>query len=96
MEVGTVGATEQPASGNVAAEENQKSGKKYKRVKVHGRVPLEYWSDIFSSFISPLRDNKPKIEISIEVEGEIDGATVDQRGIRESAEQIGLDVDAEE
>lgn len=73
--------------------------KNYHRVRVHGRVPLENWSDMFASFISPLRGHKPVINIDITVEAmpgsEIEGKIVDQGGIRESAKQIGLDVDVE-
>ena len=72
--------------------------KGYRRVRVHGRVPLENWADIYASFVRPLVSHKPKItiEISVDVSAghEIDGKLVDQGGIREAAKQIGLDVEA--
>ena len=35
------------------------SGISYRRVRIHGKVPLEHFSDIFSSIIRPLVNHKP-------------------------------------
>jgi len=71
----------------------------YHRVRIHGKVPLEHFSDIFSSFIRPLVNHKPKIEISIEASAIggvfIDGKIIDQGGIKEAANQLGLSVEIE-
>ena len=75
------------------------SGISYRRVRIHGKVPLEHFSDIFSSFIRPLVNHKPKIEISIEASAIggvlIDGKTIDHGGIKEAASQLGLSVEVE-
>jgi hypothetical protein len=63
----------------------------YKFTKIYGSVPLDQWSELFRSFISPLRTHISNIEISIEAKssnGEIDSRTVGN--VEESAKQLGM------
>jgi hypothetical protein len=77
-----------------------KTGKAFKSITISGKVAPENYSQIFSSFVQPLINNK--IEIKIEIKGKATDAspisenTQNYKIAKESASQLGLTFSVEE
>ncbi len=77
-----------------------KAGKAFKSITISGKVAPENYSQIFSSFVQPLINNK--IEIKIEIKGKATDAspisenTQNFKIAKESASQLGLTFNIEE
>ena len=75
------------------------SVKKYKKVTISGYVPLENYSQLFTSFINTLKNNNLKIEIKFTAKSTDtlplteNSATI--KSVKESASQLGLDFEVE-
>lgn len=76
------------------------STKTYKKVIISGSVPIENYSQLFSSFVNTLRNNHLKIEVSFTASNSPASPLTDNspivKSVKESASQLGLDFDAEE
>lgn len=74
--------------------------KKYKRIVIHGHVPIENWTQLFTSFVNILKGNNLKIEISFTAKSTATNPLTENSptisSVRESASQLGLDFDTEE
>ena len=73
--------------------------KKYQRVVVSGKVNLENYADIFRSFVQPLAKNPLTIEIKITARSTEANPITENSPMfkipKESAQQLGLDFEAE-
>lgn len=80
-----------------------KAGKRVRRVKIKGNVPLDSWADVFRSFVSPAARMNPKrlrLGIDLEIESQ-DDRPLDEndptfKSMQESARQLGLGLEFEE
>jgi hypothetical protein len=76
-----------------------KGHKTFKSVKISGKVSVDNYSQIFTSFIVPLKDNRVEIEISIKGKNtEANPLTENSKTykiIKESASQLGLKLEKE-
>ncbi len=74
--------------------------KTYKKVQISGQVPLENYTQLWTSFVQTLKNNNLKIEISFKASSTSanplteNSATI--KSVKESASQLGLDFDVEE
>jgi hypothetical protein len=80
-----------------------KSGKAIKKIVISGVVPLESWSDLFRSFVSPAAKMHLKhlrLGIQFEMESSADQPLCEDdpaiKAMKESAQQLALDLDFEE
>ena len=73
--------------------------KKYKKVTISGEVPIENYSQLFSSFINTLKNNHLKIEIKFSAKSTESNPLMENsaiiRSVKESASQLGLDFEVE-
>jgi len=73
--------------------------KKLHRISISGKIPVENYNQIFTSFINPLRDNHPEVEIIIRAKStvakELFENSMEINSIKESAKQLGLDLSIE-
>ena len=71
--------------------------RKIKRIAIHGTVPLENYSSLFTSFINPLKDQGIEIEIKISAKSTpskpMTENSVEYKIAKESAKQLGLNFD---
>ena len=73
--------------------------KTYKKVTISGNIPLENYSQLFTSFINTLKNNNLKIEIKFTAKSTDslplteNSATI--KSVKESASQLGLDFEVE-
>ena len=78
----------------------QPTTKKYKKVTIEGNVPLENYSQLFSSFINTLKNNHLKIKMRFTAESTETSPLTENaplvKSITESASQLGLDIEFEE
>ncbi len=76
------------------------STKTYKKVIISGRVPIENYSQLFSSFVNTLRNNHLKIEVSFTASNSPASPLTDNspivKSVKESASQLGLNFEVEE
>ncbi len=74
--------------------------KTYKKVTINGSVPIENYSQLFSSFVNTLKNNHLKIEVKFTASSnEANPLTENSpivKSVKESASQLGLDFEAEE
>jgi hypothetical protein len=78
-------------------------GKRVRRVKIKGNVPLDSWADVFRSFVSPAARMNPKrlrLGVDFELEPQ-DGQPLDEndpalKSMQESARQLGLGLEFED
>ncbi len=80
-----------------------KAGKRVRRVKIKGNVPLDSWADVFRSFVNPAgRMGLKKLRLGVDFELEPqDGQPLDEndptlKSMLESARQLGLGLEFEE
>lgn len=90
----TAGAGEEP--GHYSTQ----GSTKYRSVTIEGSVPIENWSQLFTSFIQTLKNNKLSIEVKFTAKStELSELTSNSqlfKSIKESASQLGLDFRPEE
>jgi hypothetical protein len=74
--------------------------KTYKRVIISGSVPIENYSQLFSSFVNTLKNNHLKIEVKFTANNNSTSPLTDNspivKSVKESASQLGLEFEAEE
>ncbi len=74
--------------------------KTYKKVVISGSIPLDNYSQLFTSFVNTLKKNNLKIEFKFTAKNTIanplteNSATI--KSVKESASQLGLDFEVEE
>ena len=75
------------------------SGRAIKSIVISGKVPLENYSSLFTSFINPLKDNGIQIEFKISAKSTsskpIRESSIEYKIAKESAKQLGLSFDEE-
>ena len=75
------------------------SVRKFKSIKVSGKVPVEQWTQLFSSFIVPLSQNNLEIEVSFKAKSTsakpLDESAQIYKVVKESAQQLGLKLEEE-
>lgn len=97
---GSTPETVKEENGDEIAKDTQIVVKSYKAITISGKVAPENYSQIFSSFVQPLINNK--IEIKIEIKGKateaspINENTMNYKITKESASQLGLTFTPEE
>lgn len=73
--------------------------KVFRSIHISGKVPFENYNQIFTSFIMPLKDNQVEIEIKIKGKStkakQITENSQEYKIIKESAKQLGLDLEEE-
>jgi len=74
--------------------------KTYRKVTISGSVPIENYSQLFSSFVNTLKNNHLKIEVKFTASNnEVNPLTENSpivKSVKESASQLGLNFEAEE
>ncbi len=74
--------------------------KTYKRVTISGSVPIENYSQLFSSFVNTLKNNHLKIEVKFTASNNPTNPLTDYspivKSVKESASQLGLEFEVEE
>ena len=74
--------------------------KTYKRVTISGSVPIENYSQLFSSFVNTLKNNHLKIEVKFIASNNPANPLTDNspivKSVKESASQLGLEFEVEE
>lgn len=74
--------------------------KAFKSLTISGNVDLSNWTQLFSSFIMPLKNNNLKVEVSFKAKSTpmapLDENSPIYRAVKESASQLGLDIEVEE
>lgn len=80
--------------------ENGETIKSFKSLTVSGNVALENWTQLFSSFILPLKGNNLKVSITFKAKS-TEASPLNEnsqiyRAVKESASQLGLDIETEE
>ena len=76
--------------------ENDESGpRSLRHIQVSGKIPLDQYTQIFSSFIVPLAQNNIEIEIRIKGKSTVGKPITDNspeyKAVKESAKQLGLE-----
>ena len=89
-----------PGAGEEPSHYSTRGSTKYRSVTIEGSVPIENWSQLFTSFIQTLKNNKLSIEVKFTAKStELSELTSNSqlfKSIRESASQLGLDFKPEE
>ena len=92
------GPTPPPESGPEATP--PPTTKTYKRVTISGSVPIENYSQLFSSFVNTLKNNHLKIEVKFTASNSPASPLADNspifKSVKESASQLGLEFEVEE
>ena len=74
--------------------------KTYKRVTISGSVPIENYSQLFSSFVNTLKNNHLKIEVKFTASNNPTNPLTDNspivKSVKDSASQLGLIFETEE
>ena len=74
--------------------------KTYKKVSISGSVPMENYSQLFSSFVNTLKNNNLKIEVKFTASNNATSPLTDNsplvKSVKESASQLGLNFEVEE
>ena len=72
----------------------------YKKVTISGSVPIENYSQLFSSFVNTLKNNHLKIEVKFTASNSSTNPLTDNspivKSVKESASQLGLEFGMEE
>ena len=93
---------EPPTSGPTPAPgpEPTPATKTYRKVTISGSVPIENYSQLFSSFVNTLKNNHLKIEVKFTASNnEANPLTENSpiiKSVKESASQLGLNFEVEE
>lgn len=82
-----------------SSETSAASVRKFKSIKISGKVPVEQWTQLFSSFIIPLNQNSLEIEVSFKAKSTsvkpLDESAQIYKVVKESARQLGLKLEEE-
>ena len=74
--------------------------KTYRKVTISGSVPIENYSQLFSSFVNTLKNNNLKIEVKFTASNHPTSPLTDNspivKSVKESASQLGLNFETEE
>ena len=74
--------------------------KTYKKVTISGSVPIENYSQLFSSFVNTLKNNHLKIEVKFTASNNSTSPLAENspivKSVKESASQLGLNFETEE
>ena len=72
----------------------------YKKVTISGNVPIENYSQLFSSFVNTLKNNHLKIEVKFTASNNSTSPLAENspivKSVKESASQLGLNFEVEE
>ena len=72
----------------------------FKKVIVSGSVPIENYSQLFSSFVNTLKNNHLKIEVKFTASNNSTNPLAENspivKSVKESASQLGLEFEVEE
>ena len=72
----------------------------FKKVTIQGNIPIENWTQLYTSFINTLLKNKLNIEVKFIAENTDINPLTDNsqliKNLRESASQLGLHINTEE
>ena len=94
----TSGPTPSPAS--EPDPEPAPTTKTYKKVTISGSVPIENYSQLFSSFVNTLKSNHLRIEVKFTASSNSTNPLTDNspivKSVKESASQLGLNFEVEE
>lgn len=76
------------------------AAKTYRKVTISGKVPIENYSQLFSSFVNTLKNNHLEIEVRFTAKTTLTSPLADNaaivKSVKESASQLGLEFEAEE
>lgn len=96
--VGTVFCPSVPSTPEVTSVED--AVKEFRSVTISGRVPMENWPHLFSSFINVLKNNGLEIDVRIKAKARegypLNENSVTVKNVKESASQLGLKFEVEE
>jgi len=85
---------------DTSGNDDTKQIKRYKSLTISGKVPLERYTDLFSSFVVPLKNNHLQIEVKFKGKSTesspLDESAQIYKVIKESANQLGLNLEEEE
>ena len=90
------------SSGSSAAPEecSSSSTRHFTSIKVSGKIPMDQWTQLFSSFIVPLSQNNLEIEVSFKAKSTstkpLDETAQIYKVVKESAQQLGLKLEENE
>ncbi|MCD8261448.1 MAG: DUF499 domain-containing protein [Bacteroides sp.] len=93
-----------PDKDNVAHPKNPESDtqdtvRKFRSIKISGKIPMDQWTHMFPSFIIPLKNNGLEIEISFKAKSTslkpLDESAHIYKVVKESAQQLGLNLEEE-
>ena len=74
--------------------------RKFQSIRVTGKIPAERWTDLFSGFVVPLKNNGLEIEVSFRAKtnnlNPLDESARIYKVVKESALQLGLELEVEE
>lgn len=89
-----------PTPGPEPGPEPTPAAKTYKKVTISGSVPIENYSQLFSSFVNTLKNNHLKIEVKFTASNSSTNPLADNspivKSVKESASQLGLEFEVEE
>jgi len=89
-----------PTPGPVPGPEPTPETKIYKKVTISGNVPIENYSQLFSSFVNTLKNNHLKIEVKFTASNNSTSPLAENspivKSVKESASQLGLEFEVEE
>lgn len=89
-----------PTPGPVPGPEPTPETKFYKKVTISGNVPIENYSQLFSSFVNTLKNNHLKIEVKFTASNNSTSPLAENspivKSVKESASQLGLNFEVEE
>ena len=89
-----------PTPGSEPSPEPTPTTKTYKKVTISGSVPIENYSQLFSSFVNTLKNNHLKIEVKFTASNSPASPLADNspifKSVKESASQLGLEFEVEE
>lgn len=89
-----------PTSSPEPGAEPTPTTKTYKKLTISGSVPIENYSQLFSSFVNTLKNNHLKIEVKFTASNSSANPLTDNspivKSVKESASQLGLELEVEE
>ena len=96
----TPGPSPTPTPSPEPGPEPMPTTKTYKKVTISGSVPIENYSQLFSSFVNTLKNNHLKIEVKFTASNSSASPLADNspifKSVKESASQLGLEFEIEE
>lgn len=91
---------EPPTPGPEPGPDPTPATKTYRKVTISGSVPIENYSQLFSSFVNTLKNNNLKIEVKFTASNNSTNPLAENspivKSVKESASQLGLEFEVEE